>query len=162
MFPSHDRGGRVSGIANLAAEFALDIPLGLTKPVKGPLLQGVGKQIAEYQASGKSVAEFFVDNQDIVQGVANSIHESAKKGGPVFIELVQRAKIPVSLADDITNAQNAKEVAKILEKSVRGGQIADMQFGKQSFPVTIILAASSVLLLCSIRLDKKLSDNALP
>ena len=124
--------GRVSGIANLAAEFALDIPLGLTKPVKGPLLQGVGKQIAEYQASGKSVAEFFVDKQDIVQGVASSIHESVKKGGPVFIELVQRAKIPVSLADDITNAQNAKEVAKILEKSVRGGQIADMQFGKQS------------------------------
>lgn len=124
--------GRVSGVVNLAAEFALDIPLGATKAVKAPLLQGVGKQIAEYQASGRSVAEFFADNQDILQNAASSIFESNKNGAPVFVELLQRAKIPVELADKMTNAQSAEELAGILEKSVRGGKIADIQFGKKS------------------------------
>ena len=46
--------------------------------------------------------------------------------------MLQRAKIPVELADKMTNAQSAEELAGILEKSVRGGQIADIQFGKKS------------------------------
>ena len=138
--PNKGLSGIMGGAMNLAAMYYTDPVVMFAKGVglagKVPdkfdeVLAGAQKEMKRFVDDGGSVAEFWQNNDDILDGLSRVIVEGNKAGQPTFLNLINSGfnhKFAKTLAD----ANDPAVIKDGLIDGFNNQYVSDMVFGKES------------------------------